>query len=370
MITNQYTGEMYLSRRETEFMGLPVGNAFSGAPFKKKEMPFFIGPAVLAVGSAVGAAATALAVVNAVAVTAMVAGTAMTVVGAVTGDQDLMKWGAIVGLAGGVGSFAAGGIASLSAGASFSGGTSGILAGQAAAAQSVTAAGTGLATTAAGNIGAQISSTLPTAANVGNTANIATNAAAGTGVLSQGAVSAGTGALTPAFSSIAAPAAQTVTAPLAGSASAFGNLAGTGAAGTLANGAASVITPTATAAADTGFFGSMFGGMTGSDKALVLSGAASLLKGFGNDDDDTKIEVAKIGAEANLKSAQMQQETAERRLQAEKDISAQKFANMDYQPTMTWEVGDKSTGMIKQMGSGSKLASKANSPTATTVGGK
>ena len=67
-------------------------------------MPFIIGPAVAAVGTAVGVgvAATATAVAGAIGAVATVAGIAMTVVGAATGDKGLMKIGGIVGIAGGV----------------------------------------------------------------------------------------------------------------------------------------------------------------------------------------------------------------------------------------------------------------------------
>jgi hypothetical protein len=137
---NPVTGEMYLTRRDTEFLGLPVGNAFSGAPFKQKNMPFFIAPAIAAVGTAVGVGATIAATAVAIGTVAAVAGTAMTVVGAITGDKGLMKIGAIVGLAGaGVGMIAGGAAAAASGGSFLSGmggmGSAGIASSQAAAAE-------------------------------------------------------------------------------------------------------------------------------------------------------------------------------------------------------------------------------------------
>lgn len=118
-------GEM-ISRRQMLEMGMPIGNPHL-PPFNRREMPFAALTAAFAgVAAASGVMATTLAVVNAVAVVAMYAGAAMTITGMITGDKSLMKMGAIVGLAGGVGSLAAGGIASLAAGGEFAMGTAGI----------------------------------------------------------------------------------------------------------------------------------------------------------------------------------------------------------------------------------------------------
>jgi hypothetical protein len=121
-------GEM-ISRKQLDQMGLPIGNPIL-PPFNRKEMPFApIAGAFAAVGTAAatgGVLATTLAVVNLAAVAAMYVGVAMTVTGMITGDKDLMKLGAIVGLAGGVGSMAIGGVASLAAGGQFAMGTAGI----------------------------------------------------------------------------------------------------------------------------------------------------------------------------------------------------------------------------------------------------
>ncbi len=110
-------------------MGLPIGNPIL-PPFNRKEMPFApIAGAFAAVGTAAaagGVLATTAAVLNLAAVAAMYVGVAMTVTGMITGDKDLMKLGAIVGLAGGVGSMAIGGVASLAAGGQFAMGTAGI----------------------------------------------------------------------------------------------------------------------------------------------------------------------------------------------------------------------------------------------------
>ena len=381
---NPITGEMYLTRHDTEFLGLPVGNAFSGAPFKQKEMPFFIAPEIGAAATAVGAAvaggvffsaATAVAagaVISAIGTVAMVAGTAMTVVGAVTGDKELMKWGGIVGLAGGVGALAGGGIASVAAGSSFGFGTSGVQAANTAMAQTASSAGTGTLSTAAGGIASQVDKALPAMNLTEKGATLTTQGISngGNGILASGAdkiLGSGT-----QFSSYIAPEVVTngVAAPLAGSTSTFGNLAGTGAAETLAKGTSSALALGGEAAKDTSFFGSMFSGMSGSDKVTALSGAATLLgKAFGDNSNDAVIKKAQIESDAKIKTAEMEVGVADRKLAAEKELNAQKFANMDYQPTFTWEVGNKSTGMTKTLGSGSRLASQQTVP-AAAKGGK
>lgn len=74
------------------------------------EMPFaFVGAGLgtfAAIGTASGFAATAIATAAAIATVATTVGIVLTVVGAITGDNDLMKIGGIVGLAGGIGSIA------------------------------------------------------------------------------------------------------------------------------------------------------------------------------------------------------------------------------------------------------------------------
>jgi hypothetical protein len=142
---NFVAGESF-SRRQMDQMGLPIGNPHK-PPFKQKEMPFFIAPAVTAASVAIGTAATVgsmaaigtavLATVGAIGTIAAVAGTAMSVVGMVTGDKGLMKIGAIVGLAGGVASLASGAVASLAAGGEFAMGTAGIQSANAANAAAV-----------------------------------------------------------------------------------------------------------------------------------------------------------------------------------------------------------------------------------------
>ena len=139
---NYFAAGEAFSRRQMDQMGLPIGNPHK-PPFKQKEMPFFIGPAVAAASVSIGAASAAiaaggvmasmgaigtaaLATVGAIGTIAAVAGTAMSVVGMVTGDKGLMKIGAIVGLAGGVASLASGAVASLAAGGEFAMGTAGI----------------------------------------------------------------------------------------------------------------------------------------------------------------------------------------------------------------------------------------------------
>lgn len=148
-------GEM-ISRRQMDQIGLPIGNPHL-PPFNRREMPFFIAPAVAAAGTAFAAAGTAiaaggvmasmgaigtaaLATVSAIGTIAAVAGTAMSVVGMITGDKGLMKIGAIVGLAGGVASLASGAVASLAAGGEFAMGTAGIQSANAANAAATNAA--------------------------------------------------------------------------------------------------------------------------------------------------------------------------------------------------------------------------------------
>jgi hypothetical protein len=141
-------GEM-ISRKQMAQMGMPIGNPHL-PPFNRKEMPFFIAPAVAAASVAIGTAAAVgsmaaigtavLATVGAIGTIAAVAGTAMSVVGMITGDKGLMKIGAIVGLAGGVASLASGAIASLAAGGEFAMGTAGIQSANAANATAAQAA--------------------------------------------------------------------------------------------------------------------------------------------------------------------------------------------------------------------------------------
>lgn len=147
-------GEM-ISRRQMLDMGLPIGNPIL-PPFNRKEMPFApIAGAFAAAGTAIaagGAMAIAGAVLNLVAVSAMYVGVAMTVTGMITGDKGLMKIGAIVGLAGGLGSLAIGGVASLAAGGQFAMGTAGIESMNAANAAAATAQSQVALGAAAGNL--------------------------------------------------------------------------------------------------------------------------------------------------------------------------------------------------------------------------
>lgn len=174
-------------------LDIPVGDPFGGAAYGKKEMPFIVGPAIgtlaTAVTAGVAAAGGAMAVAGAVSGIAMVAGLAMTVVGLATGNEDLMKIGGYVGLAGGVGGLAT----------------------------SMMGAGTAVASTA-------VSAATP-AANAGAST-------AATGGLA-GATEAAKAAITPALSSVApaAPAAFTATQ------------AATGGTGLLGNAGALAITP-------------------------------------------------------------------------------------------------------------------------------
>jgi hypothetical protein len=204
-------GEM-ISRRQMLEMGMPIGNPHL-PPFNRREMPFApIAGAFAAVGAASGALATAAAVVNLAAVAAMYVGVAMTVTGMITGDKDLMKLGAIVGLAGGVTSLAIGGVASLAAGGEFAMGTAGIESMNAANAASA-AAQTGLQSTAllgqatnaitptnfaSGSIQAGSTQGLNSASIVGNSGNFIGGANAG--AIGNVGGQIGSGMLQPTFS--------------------------------------------------------------------------------------------------------------------------------------------------------------------------
>ena len=186
-------GEM-ISRRQMLEMGMPIGNPHL-PPFNRKEMPFApIAGAFAAAGTAIaagGAMAIAGAVLNLVAVSAMYVGVAMTVTGMITGDKGLMKIGAIVGLAGGLGSLAIGGVASLAAGGEFAMGTAGIESmnvANAAAANTANIAANGLATgatlsaatgQAAGNAANLTANMSPVVNSAGTTANQAINTLVG-----------------------------------------------------------------------------------------------------------------------------------------------------------------------------------------------
>jgi hypothetical protein len=203
-------GEM-ISRKQMDQMGLPIGNPHL-PPFNRREMPFApIAGAFAAVGAASGVLATTLAVVNLAAVAAMYVGVAMTVTGMITGDKDLMKLGAIVGLAGGVTSLAIGGVASLAAGGQFAMGTAGINSMNAANAAAATAQ-TGLGSTAllgqatnaitpnfaSGTVQAGATQGLNSASIVGNSGNFVGGANAG--AIGNVGSQIGSGMLQPTFS--------------------------------------------------------------------------------------------------------------------------------------------------------------------------
>lgn len=145
-------------------------DAFGGAAYGKKEMPFAIS-AGIAAGSAMaaGAAITAAGVAAVVAGTAVAAGLTMTIVGMATGDKELIKIGGYVGLAGGIAGM----------GLNMAGYSASTFAAQEAAA-----------------VAANAANAIPAAA---------TNAAAG-GISSGAALQS---AVTPTFGSMANPVAQT-----------------------------------------------------------------------------------------------------------------------------------------------------------------
>lgn len=277
---NAFTGEMYLTRRDTEFIGLPVGNAFSGAPFKQKLMPF--GPligAFAAIGTAATVASTVTAVVGAVAMTAAYAGVAMTVVGLATGDKELMKIGGIVGLAGAGVGMMTGGIAAAASGGSFLEGMGGL--GQAGIASSQ-AASMGGGTVAASTLSTQIGSSItPQVSNV---------AAGGAATQTAGLGSAGSSALNGSLSGGAVGMQNAGGVAVAN--------AGAGAASQI-TGLGSVL-PTAAEAASAGgsglsassggFFADMFKGLSTTDKVILGTTALSGLKGIGKSDADELAE--------------------------------------------------------------------------------
>jgi hypothetical protein len=262
-------GEAF-SRKQMDQMGLPIGNPHK-PPFKQKEMPFFIAPAIGAVGAATGFVATTLAVVNAVGVIASVAGTAMSVVGMVTGDKSLMKLGAIVGLAGGVASLASGAVASLSAGGEFAFGTAGI--------QSANAANAANATATAG-----INSMLGTT----QIAQGQMSAAANASPLIQGG--AGGNTLTSQLNNLVAPSATGQLGQVAATGGQLGQAVGTGANGLLSSsqalaidGAKAMSTTSSLAnSGSSGYFSKLISDMTPKDYLLmggsVVSGGMQAVK--------------------------------------------------------------------------------------------
>ena len=274
---NFVAGEAF-SRKQMDQMGLPIGNPHK-PPFKQKEMPFFIAPAVTAASVAIGTAATvgsmaaigtaALATVGAIGTIAAVAGTAMSVVGMVTGDKSLMKLGAIVGLAGGVASLASGAVASLAAGGKFALGTAGI--------QSANAANAANATASAG-----INSMLGTT----QIAQGQMSAAANASPLIQGGAGANT--VTSQLNNFVAPAA---TGQLGQAAGQLGQAAGTGANGLLSSAQALAVDGTKAAmspvtslanSGSSGYFSKLISDMTPKDYLLmggsVVSGGMNAVK--------------------------------------------------------------------------------------------
>jgi hypothetical protein len=281
---NFVAGEAF-SRRQMDQMGMPIGNPYK-PPFNRREMPFFIAPAVTAASVAIGTAATVgsmaaigtavLATVGAIGTIAAVAGTAMSVVGMVTGDKSLMKLGAIVGLAGGVASLASGAVASLAAGGEFAMGTAGIESANAANAASTaaqTSVALGQAGTAASNLAAVTPEGLANAAPLTNQTTMGLSGAASnslSAVTPQSITMGGqgtTGLIGQVESGLNAAGGNTLNAIGASSAS---NLAGTAATSNLATTGSS------------GFFGKLMADMTPKDYALagisVVTGGAKMVQ--------------------------------------------------------------------------------------------
>jgi hypothetical protein len=302
--TNFIAGEA-ISRKQMDQMGLPIGNPHL-PPFNRKEMPFFIAPAVTAASVAIGTAATvgsmaaigtaALATIGAIGTIAAVAGTAMSVVGMVTGDKGLMKIGAIVGLAGGVASLASGAVASLAAGGEFAFGTAGI--------QSANAANA-----AAANVGNIAASGIATGATISTaTGQAASNAANLTANMSPVVNSAGTTANQAINSLVGGTQAGGVAAasPLigntGGSLLSSSQALGIGNAGNLATTGSS------------GFFGKLVADMSPKDYLLM---GGSVVSGAMNEMDKNTANV-----------------NAQKKYEYEQSVRNQRIANLNATPTL------------------------------------
>ena len=169
-------------------------DAFGGAAYGKKEMPFAISAGIaagsaLAAGAVVGTAATVAAVGAVVAGTAVAAGLTMTIVGMATGDKELMKIGGYVGLAGGIAGM---GLNMAGFGASaFSGMEAAANAASAMPATATNAAASGVSSGAA-----MTSAVTPT---FGSMANPVAQTGATMGQIGSGSLQAAQQAMTPAF---------------------------------------------------------------------------------------------------------------------------------------------------------------------------
>lgn len=306
---------MYLTRREAEFYGLPVGNPFGGAAYGKKEMPFVglfaaVGTAFAAVGTAVGVGATlaavgtaAVATVTAVGAVAAVAGVGMSVVGMATGNKDLTHLGMTVGLAGGLAFMGGSAIASMGiGGGAFSMGTTAL-----EAANGTIAAGQATAVAASE---AAAGTLLPAATNVmaDGAADVAMNA-------EFAAHGSGLGALGTAGTPTASGLSTGVLAsPIAGGTAPLMSPLNAGAT-TLTNGV--LTSAPASTGASTNFFSGLLDGMSGSDKAATIMLGSSLLKGLGGASESDQLARDKFN-----------QDTA---------VHNQRVKNLNSIPTMTFK---------------------------------
>jgi len=251
----------------------PVGDPFGGAAYGERNMPFIIAPAFAAVGTAVaagaGAMAVAGAVVTAVGAVATVAGIGMTVVGAITGNESLMKIGGYVGLAGGVAGLAGMGVSAMASTAS------------AAAATTATTN----ATINAGVEGAKGAIT-PTFQSAGGVAMDATAKGAQSVMPGFGSQAAGNALYAPVSASGAGLSGATQAAALNGTGV---NLAGNVASSTGAASTASVA-PTV----EPGFFSSMLEGAPTSAKwdaiGIIGKGVVGMMGDDGAENDKRKLD--------------------------------------------------------------------------------
>lgn len=205
---------------------IPIGNPFDHELrfTRTYEMPFAaIGAGVLAAAGTIGTAATvgvgvaggvsigalAGAVVSLAATAAMVVGTVMTIVGAITGDTELMKIGGWVGLAGGVGAIAsaalAPAVASLSSATAVTGTTAAV---EQAITPALANAAPTLASGTTGTLAAAAETAIPTAAELGYSAAPALAETAASTAPSIAASAAP--AITPALGTVGAAGAQAV----------------------------------------------------------------------------------------------------------------------------------------------------------------
>lgn len=308
-----------ITKREAEFLGIAVG-----MPYRfKRDMPFIIAPAVGTAAAAIGAAAAtttlatvgaaAVATIGAIGAVATVAGIGMSVVGMITGDQDLMKIGGIVGLAGGVGSIASG----LALGAG----------GLSAAASADVAAATAANTASFGTTGmTALNSAIPSSVGSGLISSANTGAAM-TGAAN--AAQAGTAGLSAATNSALSASNVGLNAVSAGGAGLSANIAGSALSGATPSLAAatnsalpslSSLSPVAADVASTTAASGSFFDQLLSNPTAMMSGLKMVADGVGNMGNG-KVRDAQV-ALANAQAANYAQTNAIANRKLDADIAA------------------------------------------------